>query len=114
MLLPNSRCVKNRVCAILTSLKQSLSLALASFLLVLNYTTQFQSLSITIEHYLSVREIAIISAFRYKPRTITGGHISLNEAVGWSCKTRTVHITLSRCSAAMVVVCSDMKVVACR
>lgn len=64
VLLPNSICVKNSVCAILTSLKQSLSLALASFLLVLNYTTQFQSLSITIEHYLSVCEIAIISAFR--------------------------------------------------
>lgn len=41
LLLPNSICGKNSVCAILTSLKQStqgvdLSLALASFLLVLN------------------------------------------------------------------------------
>lgn len=41
LLLPNSICGKNSVCAILTSLKPStqgvdLSLALASFLLVLN------------------------------------------------------------------------------
>lgn len=41
LLLPNSICGKNSVCAILTSLKQStqgvdLSLALASFLLVHN------------------------------------------------------------------------------